>query len=183
MTTKRTELAKSKESRTEHWLKLYQDLFPAVAGFISRRGGDLEEAKDIFQEALIHYFEQFGLPDEGDIKKPQAYIMGTVKNMWYKKYRNTTNLSGDSDSINNNSEEDLYEEVNEKRLLHFLQKAGQKCLALLSAFYYHQRPLEEIATDFGFSGKRSATVQKHKCLSKVKQSIHEKSLSYADFME
>jgi hypothetical protein len=41
----------------------------------------------------------------------------------------------------------------------------------------------DIAGRFGFSGERSATVQKFKCLEKVRDTIKSKSLSYEDFVE
>jgi len=43
--------------------------------------------------------------------------------------------------------------------------------------------LQEIADEYGYSGVRSATVQKFKCLEKVRESVKEKSLVYDDFME
>ena len=56
-------------------------------------------------------------------------------------------------------------------------------MKLLKGFYYDQLPLTDIATAFGFSGVRSATVQKYKCLEKVRETIKQKALQYEDFME
>ncbi len=56
-------------------------------------------------------------------------------------------------------------------------------MELLKSFYYDQLPLADAATLFGFSGVRSATVQKYKCLEKVRESIKEKSLIYEDFLD
>jgi len=54
-------------------------------------------------------------------------------------------------------------------------------MRLLNAFYYEKLNMDEIAIRFGFSGKRSATVQKFKCLGKVRQVVRRKSLQYEDF--
>jgi hypothetical protein len=43
-------------------------------------------------------------------------------------------------------------------------------------------PLNEIADAYGYSGVRSATVQKFKCLEKVRETIKQKALTYDDFM-
>lgn len=43
--------------------------------------------------------------------------------------------------------------------------------------------MEDLAGRFGYSIVRSATVQKYKCLKKVRDSIKEKSMSYEDFFE
>ncbi|WP_282636750.1 hypothetical protein [Sphingobacterium thalpophilum] len=56
-------------------------------------------------------------------------------------------------------------------------------MSLLKSFYYDQMSLQEIADDFGFSGIRSATVQKYKCLEKIRETVKEKALLYEDFLE
>jgi hypothetical protein len=56
-------------------------------------------------------------------------------------------------------------------------------MQLLSAFYYEKLDMETLAEQFGFSGPRSATVQKFKCLEKVKETVKEKSLRYEDIIE
>ena len=67
------------------------------------------------------------------------------------------------------------------RLLRYLEAAGKKCMDMLQAFYYDKQNMREIAEQFGLSGERSATVQKHKCLEKVRDKVKEKALTYEDF--
>jgi len=69
------------------------------------------------------------------------------------------------------------------KLLYYLETAGQKCMKILKAFYYDNLPVNKIAELFGYSGVRSATVQKYKCMEKVRETIKEKSLAYEDFVE
>ncbi len=52
---------------------------------------------------------------------------------------------------------------------------------MLQAFYYDKLNMREIAERFNLSGERSATVQKHKCLEKVREKVKEKSMTYEDF--
>jgi hypothetical protein len=56
-------------------------------------------------------------------------------------------------------------------------------MELLQAFYYDKLPMNTIAGLFGFGGERSATVQKYKCLEKVRDIVKDKSLTYEDFLE
>jgi predicted DNA-binding protein YlxM (UPF0122 family) len=44
-------------------------------------------------------------------------------------------------------------------------------MELLKAFYYDHCSMQEVADRFGFNGRRSATVQKYKCLEKVREEI------------
>ncbi len=48
---------KSTGSTEDELGRLYEQAFPAVAKFVSRMGGSLEQAKDIFHDALIIYLE------------------------------------------------------------------------------------------------------------------------------
>jgi hypothetical protein len=66
--------------------------------------------------------------------------------------------------------------------MHFLETTGKKCMELLRSFYYDNVPLADAAKLFGFSGVRSATVQKYKCLEKIRETIKQRSLTYEDFL-
>ena len=174
------------EARTQLFIDLYQCAFPAVARFVSRRGGSLEEAQDIFQDTLVIYYEKTvaqasDLPPT--VHSEIAYLLGIARHRWIKKYRrNAWEVSleeGDAFSWT----DEKTETPSRRKLLGFLSVAGKKCMELLRAFYYDQRPLHEVADTFGYAGVRSATVQKYKCLEKVRTTVREKSLSYEDFLE
>lgn len=164
-------------------LSLYQDAFPLVASHVKKMGGSFEEAKDIFQDALIIYYERIRFKGLTLRFTEKAYLFGIAKFLWNKRYKVTSKESpldvhGDLDAADT-----VYEEVSSAKLTHLLHTAGQKCMQLLSAFYYERLDMGTLAARFGFSGSRSATVQKFKCLEKVKETVKEKSLSYEDIME
>ena len=73
--------------------------------------------------------------------------------------------------------------MNEKRLLRFLEVAGKKCMDLLRAAYYKNQDMKKLAIALGYSNEHSVSVQKYKCIERVRKSIKERSLSYEDFME
>lgn len=166
--------------RSAHLEALYKRLFPAVAAYVSKRGGTLDEAKDIFQEAVIIAYEKVRNGDV-ELHNEQAYIMGTAKHFWLKQYRQQSQqqpLSAHHDADNATTDT-----VSSGRLLRFLETAGHKCMELLRAFYYDGLSMTEIAHNHGFSGERSATVQKYKCLEKVRNTVKQKSLQYEDFLD
>jgi len=125
------------------------------------------------------YYEKIHLK-ETPLNNAIGYLVGTAKNLWLKRYgQSSPNLSLDQVDIALTTEES----PSSARLFRFLEIAGRKCLELLKSFYYDQMSLQEIADEYGYSGVRSATVQKFKCLEKVRESVKEKSLVYDDFME
>lgn len=159
--------------------EIYTNMFPAVAAFIAKKGGTLNDAQDVFQDAVLAWYEQKYRAKSVQPYNDKAYIMAIVKNKWSRNYAHTVSFDEQSIEIPDEKEE----RPAEKRLMNYLVKAGRKCMDLLQSFYYEQQPMQEIARNFGFSGVHSATVQKYKCLQKVREIVKEKSLQYEDFME
>jgi RNA polymerase sigma factor (sigma-70 family) len=165
--------------RQELFIRLYKSAFPVVAKYVSRMGGSFDEAKDVFQDALVVYYEKV-VTSPDLFTNDLAYLVGTAKNLWLKRYRQSTqNVPLDNLDVFDEEQET----PSNTRLMRFLETAGKKCMELLKGFYYDQLPLTEIADQFGYSGVRSATVQKYKCLEKVRETIKQKALVYDDFME
>ena len=168
--------------REKRFIQLYKIAFPSVAKYVSKMGGSLDEAKDIFQDALVIYYEK--TVGEAIILQTneQAYLLGTAKHLWAKKFRgNIQHTSLDDNAFEFEAEESS--QPSETKLMHYLETAGQKCMEILKAFYYDNIAVEKIAGLFGYSGVRSATVQKYKCMEKVRETIKERSLAYEDFLE
>lgn len=166
-------------SRQEHTRNLYLEVFPAVARYISKTGGSFEDARDVFQDSLLVYIEkkQNGFVPEINEK---VYLLGMARNQWLKRLeRHEKRFVHHVPDLN----EEENNEVSISRLMRFLEHSGKKCMELLQTVYYEKLPMKTIAERFGFSGERSATVQKHKCLEKVRDSIKEKSLVYEDFCD
>ena len=171
------------EARERLFIDLYRQAFPAVAQYISRRGGSLEEAQDVFQDALVIYYEKQIAPATDLPHNESAYLLGIARHLWIKKYhRNPSEVPLEDSQALAWADEEV-NPASPQKLLRFLTVAGQKCMDLLRAFYYDQLPLAEVADAFGYAGVRSATVQKYKCLEKVRNTVREKSLSYEDFLE
>jgi DNA-directed RNA polymerase specialized sigma24 family protein len=167
--------------REKLFIALYKSAFPSVARYISKMGGSFDEAKDIFQDALVIYYEKEAACANSIKTSVKAYLLGISKHLWLHKFKNNMLLAPiDGIDLSAETEEANY---SESKLMHHLETAGKKCMELLRSFYYDQMPLADAAKLFGFSGVRSATVQKYKCLEKVRETIKERSLAYEDFLD
>ncbi|MGZ3999435.1 MAG: RNA polymerase sigma factor [Mucilaginibacter sp.] len=172
-------IVKTAEDREMLFIALYKSVFPAVARYVSKMGGTFDEAKDIFQDALVAWYEKAA--SDGFVLRSdeKAYLFGISKNLWLKKHKHNTQYVP-LDGFDAEGEEQTA--LSDSKILSFLQTTGKKCMDLLRSFYYDELPLNDIAETFGFSGTRSATVQKYKCLEKVRETIKEKQLTYEDFL-
>jgi len=171
------------EVPVELFESLYEQAFPAVARFVSARKGTLDDAFDIFHDALVIFYEKTEARFT-PAASAEAYVLGIAKHLWlhrFSKERRSVSLEDAEKTIT--LPDDYFPKVNDVRLLRFLESAGKRCLELLHAFYYQKQSMDEIAEAFGFSTGRSATVQKFKCIEKVRHTIQEKSLQYEDFLE
>ena len=164
--------------------EIYEQVFPAVAKFISSVGGSFDDARDIFHDAMVIFMERDTQDPVSVIKSDKAYILGISKHLWIRKYKKDsykTPLSSMENEIV--IPDDYFPTASNKRLLNFLKIAGKRCLDLLRAFYFQQLPIKEIVRDLGYSNEHSVSVQKYKCLEKVRNTVKEKSLTYDDFTE
>jgi len=178
-----THLEQAVAAREKLLMQLYKQAFPAVAAYVAKMDGSFDEAKDIFQDALVSYYEKV-ITGNVEIKTtPKAYLLGTARHLWLRKY------AADSLQvpIDDNHTDEIADETplqpHQHKLMQLLETAGQRCMILLRSFYYDKLSLDEIAPMFGFSGTRSATVQKYKCLEKVRETVKQKALQYEDFID
>jgi DNA-directed RNA polymerase specialized sigma24 family protein len=169
--------------REKLFTALYKKAFPAVAKYVSKMGGSFHEAKDVFQDALVIYYEKVVNKSIVLQTNEQAYLLGIAKHLWSEKFKDNLHYTPLHNLMGFDLSEDEASQPSSASLIYYLETAGQKCMEILKAFYYDNLPVNTIAGLFGYSGIRSATVQKYKCMEKVRETIKEKSLAYEDFIE
>ena len=171
------------DERESLWIALYKNAFPLVAKFISNRGGTFEQARDIFQDAAVIWYEKRAGGKDFQVGSDKAYLFGIAKNLWYRKSSEQSKLLPLDSQAETAQNEQGNEQLATARLMNLLEISGRKCLELLKAFYYDKLSMTELAEGFGFKSTRSATVQKYKCLERVRETVKQKSWCYEDFFE
>lgn len=162
-------------------MDVYRRAFPRVAAHVAQRSGTLDEAKDVFHDAVLLYCERTAggdfHPDD-----PVAYIFGTARHLWLHRHREATRYRPLDDEDDALADGALPAPVAD-RLLRFLHVAGHRCMEVLRAFYYDRLTTDALADRFGYAGPRSAAVQKYKCLEKVRETARRRALQYEDFTD
>ena len=155
---------------------IYRDNYPMVQAFILNNNGNSDEARDIFQEAMIVVYEKAssGTFELNCLLK--TYIYSVCRRLWLKrlqqlhKYGNNL-LENVEDTVA--VEEDL--ELHEKHdgdfviMENAMSKIGEPCKSLLDAYYIQKKNMQEIASDFGYTNADNAKTQKYKCLVRLKK--------------
>ncbi len=160
--------------------RVYQPAFLQVARYISKHGGSFDNARDVFHDALAIYYEQYQLGKAIDCEI--NYITGIAKHLWLRQCKR--------DAMHIDLDESLpavallrEPTLNEVKLIQLLERTGKRCMDLLVSFYVEKISLVNISAMFHFSSEHSASVQKYKCLEKVREVIKTKSIAYEDFFE
>ena len=154
---------------------IYRDNYPMIQAFILNNNGNIDEARDIFQETMIVLFEK---AVSGSLElncQLKTYIYSVCKRLWLKRLQQLQRYSSQIENVEEtvSVEEEL--EVHEKHNTDFiimesaLAKIGEPCKSLLDAYYIQRKSMQTIAADFGYSNADNAKTQKYKCLMRLKK--------------
>ena len=122
----------SKDSQDLFYEELYESTFPVVAAFIRQMNGAFDDAKDIFQDALVIYCERLAGDPLRIRTSPARYILGIAKHLWLRKFKDDKRkVSLDDFERTLCLPDDFYPEASLSRVLQYLEAAGTRCLAQL----------------------------------------------------
>ena len=154
---------------------IYRDNFAMVQSFILNNSGSSDDARDIFQEAMIVLFEKSRSESFELSSQLKTYIYSVCRRLWLKKLNQNQRYTGQIENMEETIpvEEDL--ESHEKRNTDFtlmetaMSKIGEPCKSLLDAYYIQKKHMQEIAADFGYTNADNAKTQKYTCLMRLKK--------------
>ncbi len=160
--------------RAQALTRLYRQGFPLVRRYISRHGGSEQDAQDVFQDALVILYEQATSGTLVLTASASTYLLSVSRNLWHQELRRRARLPHEalSDEVESSVAEET-EALTEPAfaVLHYVEQLGERCKSMLLSFYYFQQPLTQIAETYGYGSVRSATVQKFKCLERLRNSV------------
>lgn len=155
---------------------IYRDNFNMVQSLVVTNNGSADDAKDIFQEAMMVLYEKArsGTFELNCLLK--TYVYSVCRRLWLKKLMHQNRFSlNDVSEETVAVEEDLEEHERKDQEFEMMEKAmgnlGQPCKSLLEAFYLQKRNMQEISFSFGYTNADNAKNQKYKCLMRLKKAF------------
>lgn len=164
------------KNQDKAFLKLYKN-YPLVERLICSKGGNKEDAKDIFQNALIIFYKRISQTDFKLTSSISTYLYSVCRFLWkdelLKKNKTSSQEIADDFLIDFENEMNAILEKEAKfiQVEKVLQELGEKCLQVLSLFYYNGLSLKVIAKKLGLQSEAAAKTQKYKCLEQAKFKI------------
>lgn len=158
------------------FLKLYKN-YPPIEKLVLSKGGSKEDAKDVFQDALIIFYEKVVGTEFKLTSAISTYVYSVSRFIWKDRLIKIkgNKIIGESIDVASDDELELQNAIEKEKKLkkveRVLTQIGDKCLQLLKLFYYEGLSMKKIATKLGFKSENVAKNQKYKCLERAKLKV------------
>ena len=154
---------------------IYQENYNMIQSLIINNNGSPDDAKDIFQEAMIVLYEKVRSGTFELNCQIKTYLYSVCRRLWLKRLQQLNRYSGPLGDIESVVPVEEEIEGHEKRNAEFemMEKAisnlGEPCKSLLEAYYLQKQNMQVIAANFGYTNSDNAKNQKYKCLMRLKK--------------
>lgn len=151
-----------------------------VLHLVVSNSGTEQEAKDIYQEAVIAFYERVQDPDFRLTCKIKTYLYAVARRLWLKRLAEKKKVVGKVEELETfiGIEEELTTIDEKEQLFAFiaasLDDLGEPCRSILEDFYLHGFTMEVIADKYRYTNADNAKNQKYKCLQRLKKSFFSK---------
>ena len=154
---------------------IYKQHYGMVQSLIINNNGTSDDARDIFQEAMIVLYEKSKSGSFELTSQLKTYLYSVCRRLWLKKLQQQQKFIPELNNLEETIpvEEDLEHHDQRNGELLMMEKAmmslGEPCKSLLEAYYLQKKNMTEIAGNFGYTNADNAKNQKYKCLMRLKK--------------
>ncbi len=157
-----------KQGDLETLEKIYRNFGPPINGFIVKHGGNAEDAKDIFQEAVMVLYRLVRQPNFTLTCAFFTLLFPICRNLWFKSIRNRPYFQeiGEASELSDPMESDIEEIMTQREIEEMfrnkLSQLGDQCQQLLKLFFDEVK-MKEIVKRMGLSSVSFAKKKKFQC--------------------
>ena len=154
---------------------IYKQHFNMIQSLVINNSGTSDDARDIFQEALIVLYEKVRLGTFELNCQLKTYLYSVCKRLWLKRLQQSSRYFTSEIEIEPtvSVEEDMAEhekrDADYERMNKAIVSLGEPCKSLLEAYYINKMNMQDIASQFGYTNADNAKNQKYKCLMRLKK--------------
>lgn len=160
--------------------ELYRKYYKMMTKAVIKNSGTEQEAKDIYQDALIVFWQKAVSNQLVLTSKISTYLYSICLNLWRKELDRKSRLSHEKkdgiEYIDDESEE-------RSKIVHqCIQQLGDTCQQILMLYYFDDMSLQDIAKKLGFANAETAKTKKYKCKKRL-DSLIKANYSASDFLD
>jgi RNA polymerase sigma factor (sigma-70 family) len=159
---------------------LYTKNYKMMVNLILKNSGTETEAKDVFQDALVVFWQKIIRGELILTSKISTYLYSVCWNLWRKELDRKKRLSNEEKDGSEKMNHDQQEQV--RIIRQCVDSLGETCRKVLAYYYFDGFSMKEIAEKMGFANSDTAKTKKYKCkkeLDKLVKSRYEAS----DFLD
>lgn len=155
--------------------EIYNNYAPRIKNHIIKNGGSADDAKDVFQDALMIVYKKAQSDDFELTSQFYTYLFGVCHFLFERKKKKSsrnsvTNTDFERYTYDSNFEEDLFEREKHKIYQDNLQKMGTFCQQLLELFFVRKN-MEEVASILNLKNAHTARNRKYRCQKELEKRI------------
>ncbi len=159
---------------------LYKKNYKMMVNLIVKNNGTEEEARDIYQEALIVLWQKANTTDFVLTSKISTYLYSVCMNLWRKELDRKGRLSYDSVEKGEIMDFDKQERI---RIVNkCIDELGETCKKILMYYYFDNLSMTDIAEKLGFANADTAKTRKYKCKQELDKKI-KAQYTASDFLD
>lgn len=156
--------------------QLYRQYYGLIESMVLRNTGQKADVKDIFQDALIVFFNKAKHRDFRLTSTIKTYLFAVCRNLWLAKLRKVNReLPLEEQSLDIPIEADSLQtlEMTERKSLirQLLQQLGAECQQILELYYFRKMRIVQIQQQLHLASEQVVKNKKGKCLKRVRQSV------------
>ena len=158
---------------------LYKQNLRSITNMIKENNGNEDEAKDIFQDAVVVFYEQVKTGKFQLEAKISTFLYSVAKNMWLNKLKRSKLEVAYRNTQDTDTADDLYEGVLEKEkqeiVHHVMNQLKDDCKQVLVYTIFENKAMKDVCDLMGFQNEQVARNKKSKCLNYLKTIIRNSS--------
>ena len=159
---------------------IYKKYYRMMTKLVITNSGTEEEARDVYQDALVVFWQKARSGNLVLTSKMSTYIYSVCQNLWRKELDRKKRLSNEEKDSSETM--DLEGPEREKIIAKCMDQLGETCRKVLMYYYFDELSMQEIADKLGFANTDTAKTKKYKCKQKLDELV-KAQYSERDFLD
>jgi RNA polymerase sigma factor (sigma-70 family) len=159
---------------------LYKKYYRMMTKLVISNSGTEEEARDVYQDALIVFWQKARSGNLVLTSKMSTFIYSICLNLWRKELDRKKRLSNEEKDSSVVMDTETAER--EKIIAKCIDQLGETCKKVLMFYYFEEMSMQDIADKLGFANTDTAKTKKYKCKKKLDELV-KAQYSEKDFLD
>ncbi|MCG8389313.1 MAG: sigma-70 family RNA polymerase sigma factor [Cytophagales bacterium] len=159
---------------------LYKKYYRMMTKMVISNSGSEQEAKDIYQDALVVFWQKAVSGNLVLTSKISTYIYSICQNLWRKELDRKKRLTNEEKDSIEYAEHDKQERA--KIINKCIHQLGDTCRKILMYYYFDGLSMQDIADQLGFANTNTAKTKKYKCKKKLDELV-KSQYTESDFLD